>query len=67
MSTPQLGMDVAEACADALLAACAQALILQTATTGSTENITIVQARDLARDTLDTVIRRTFQEGPKPR
>jgi hypothetical protein len=74
--------DVAEACADALLAAAAHVLIMQryarqynpeadptppAATPAGTEQVSIYEARDLAVNMLDRVIVRTIAEGGRPR
>jgi hypothetical protein len=65
MSEP--GEDVAEACADALLAACAQVLIVREPHRADTDWVSIYEARDLAVNVLDQVIVRTIAEGGKPR
>ena len=68
------GEDVAEACADALLAACAQVLLLRQAGQfldsgqfpDDLEQVSIYDARDLAANMLDRVIVRTIAEGARP-
>jgi hypothetical protein len=57
------GEDVAEACADALLAACAQVIMLRDPLP---DPPSIYEARDLAENMLDRVIVRTIAEGGKP-
>jgi len=52
--------DVAEACADALLTACAHGL-------EPDGPVTIEASRAAAIRTLDVVIERSLREGPKPR
>lgn len=60
--------DVAEACADALLTACAQALILGNyPTNASTGKADVGDCRALAYHMIERVIARAWQEGPKPR
>lgn len=56
------GEDVAEACADALLAAVAQAMILQ-----GHEYVSLGDARYWAVAFIDRIIQRTEAEGAKPR
>jgi mannose/cellobiose epimerase-like protein (N-acyl-D-glucosamine 2-epimerase family) len=57
----QATRDVAEACADALLSACALLVMLRG------EEATPDEARDLAITTLDVVLDRSAREGAKPR
>jgi hypothetical protein len=59
-------MDVVEACADALLTAAAHALLLQAALLGTEPGVGIDQARSLSIFMIDSVIDRTYREGPKP-
>ena len=60
------GEDVAEACADALLAACAHALVLRPGR-ADTDWVRIEEAQELAIQMLGRVIERTYREGAKPR
>lgn len=64
ITSEQAGGDVVEACADALLAAAAMSLVIQT---DSGEPINIGDARRLAIRAIDRIIDRTVMEGPKPR
>lgn len=57
----QLSMDVAEACADALLIAVGQALVCR----GVMPTVPLVRGAALAA--MDEVLQRTMNEGPKPR
>lgn len=60
--------DVAEACADALLTACAQVLILGNyPTDAKTGRADMSDCRMLAYHMIEQVIERAWQEGPKPR
>jgi len=56
-----LSRDVAEACADALLIACGQALVCR----GLPPEPDLVRGTAIA--CLDEVLARTLEEGPKPR
>lgn len=69
MSEPRVlpGEDVAEACADALLAACAQVLILRAPLIASTDPVQIDDCRALAFQMINRVIERTYREGARPR